>query len=202
MPVCRIAVLGNHTPRQCGIAAFTEDLAEALAQERPDADVMVVAMNDGQAYAYPARVQLTVEQDDLDAYEMAADDLNARAIDVLSVQHEFGIFGGPAGSYLLALLRRVRAPVVTTLHTVLECFTAEQLAVVEELALLSAKIVVMSERAVRFLVTQGVPRREDRIHPSWRPRDQCRPGGREVTPWSAGAHADPHLRAAVSQQGH
>jgi len=158
MPVRRIAVLGNHTPRQCGIAAFTEDLAQALADGSPEVDVVVAAMNDGRSYAYPARVRLTIEQDDLGAYEAAADDLNAGGIDVLSVQHEFGIFGGPAGSYLLTLLRRVRAPVVTTLHTVLEQFTAEQLAVVEELALLSAKIVVMSERAVRFLVAQGVPR--------------------------------------------
>ncbi len=158
MSVYRIAVLGNHTPRQCGIATFTDDLAQALAQDRPDVDVMVAAMNDGQTYAYPARVRLTVEQDDLDAYETAADKLNAREIDMLSVQHEFGIFGGPAGSYLLTLLRRVRAPIVTTLHTVLEHFTAEQLAVIEELAALSAKIVVMSERAVHFLVTQGVSR--------------------------------------------
>jgi len=158
MPVRRIAILGNHTPRQCGIASFTDDLAQALAQGRPDVEVVVAAMNDGRSYAYPARVQLTVEQDDLDAYDVAADELNARGIDMVSVQHEFGIFGGPAGSYLLTLLRRVRAPVVTTLHTVLEHFTAEQLAVVEELALLSAKVVVMSERAVRFLVAQGVPR--------------------------------------------
>ncbi len=158
MRVRRIAVLGNHTPRQCGIATFTEDLAQALADNRPDVDVVVAAMNDGRAYAYPARVQFTIEQDDFAAYEAAADDLNACGIDVLSVQHEFGIFSGPAGSYLLTLLRRVRAPIVTTLHTVLERFTPEQLAVVEELALLSAKIIVMSERAVRFLVAQGVPR--------------------------------------------
>ncbi len=158
MPARRIAVLGNHTPRQCGIATFTEDLAQALADGSPDVDVVAAAMNDGRSYAYPARVRLTIEQDNLDAYEAAADDLNACGIDVLSVQHEFGIFGGPAGSYLLTLLRRVRAPVVTTLHTVLERFTPEQLTVVEELALLSARIVVMSERAVRFLVEQGVPR--------------------------------------------
>jgi len=158
MPVRRIAVLGNHTPRRCGIATFTEDLAHALVQDRPDVDVMIIAMNDGQAYAYPPQVQLTVEQEDLDAYKTVADELNAREIDVLSVQHEFGIFGGPSGSYLLTLLRRVRAPIVTTLHTVLERFTDEQLAVIEELALLSAAIVVMSERAVHFLVAQGVPR--------------------------------------------
>ena len=157
MPVRRIAVLGNHTPRQCGIATFTDDLAQALEQHRPDTEVLVAAMNDGRVYGYPARVQLTVEQDDLDAYKAAADTLNALQIDVLSVQHEFGIFGGRAGSYLLTLLRRIRVPIVTTLHTVLERFTADQLAVVEELAALSARIVVMSERAVRFLVAQGVP---------------------------------------------
>jgi len=158
MSTRRICLLGNHAPRQCGIATFTDDLAEALSQGRPEAEVFVAALNDGRAYAYPARVQLTIEQDDLDAYGAAADDLNARKIDVLSVQHEFGIFGGPAGSYLLTLLRRVRAPIVTTLHTVLEQFTAEQLAVVEELAALSVGIVVMSERAIRYLVAQGVPR--------------------------------------------
>ena len=158
MPVRRIALLGNHTPRRCGIATFTDDLARALSQDRPGAEVLVAAMNDGHAYAYPAQVQLAIEQGDLDAYEAAADEFNARGIDVLSVQHEFGIFGGPAGSHLLTLLRRVRAPIVTTLHTVLERFTPEQLAVVEELAALSAGIVVMSERAVRFLAAQGVPR--------------------------------------------
>ncbi len=157
MPMRRICLLGNHTPRQCGIATFTDDLAQALSQARPETEVFVAAMNDGRTYAYPAQVQLTIEQDDLDAYETAADQLNARAIDVLSVQHEFGIFGGPAGSYLLTLLRRMRAPIVTTLHTVLEQFTAEQLAVVEELTALSTRVVVMSERAVRYLVAQGVP---------------------------------------------
>ncbi len=153
----RIAVLSTHTPRQCGIATFADDLAQAVAQVRPTAEVIVVAMNDGLTYPYPARVKLTIEQDDLAAYEAAADGLNALDIDVLSVQHEFGIFGGPDGSYLLTLLRRVRAPIVTTLHTVLETFTPQQYAVVEELVFLSARIVVMSERAVRFLVAQGVP---------------------------------------------
>lgn len=161
----RIALLGTYTPRQCGIATFTDDLARALVQARPEAEVLVVAMNDGQIYPYPPHVTVTVEQDDLAAYEAAADELNARGVDLVCVQHEFGIFGGPSGSYLLTLLRRVRAPVVTTLHTVLERFTPEQHAVIEELAALSTKIVVMSERAVRFLVAQGVPRQKiDFIH--------------------------------------
>ncbi len=154
----RIALIGSHTPRHCGIATFTDDLASAFAQVDPAPEVMVVAMNDGRSYSYPARVKLTIEQDDLASYERAADALNALNVDVLSVQHEFGIFGGPAGSYLLTFLRRVRVPIVTTLHTVLEHFTPDQQAVVEELVALSARVVVMSERAVRFLVAQGVPR--------------------------------------------
>ena len=160
VPSHRIAVLGNHTPRRCGIATFTEDLVQVLALERPGSEVFVAAMNDGRTYPYPARVQITVEQDDLAAYQAAADALNARGIDLLCVQHEFGIFGGPAGSYLLTLLRRVRAPIVTTLHTVLERFTAEQGAVIEELVALSARVVVMSECAVGFLVAQGVSRQK------------------------------------------
>ena len=154
----RIALLGNHSPRRCGIATFTDDLAESLANDPTAPEVLVVAMNDGRDYAYPPVVQLSVAQDDLAAYEATADALNARNIDVLCVQHEFGIFGGPAGSFLLTLLRRVRAPVVTTLHTVLESFTPEQWAVIEELSALSARLVVMSERAVRLLVAQGIPR--------------------------------------------
>jgi len=114
-------------------------------------------MNDGRTYNYPECVRLSIEQDNLATYKAAADELNRLDIDVLSVQHEFGIYGGPAGSYLLALLRRVHAPVVVTLHTVLKTFTPEQNAVIEELVVLSSALVVMSKRAVRFLVAQGVP---------------------------------------------
>ena len=157
MSISRIAMLSTYAPRQCGIATFAQDLVESIAKARPDAEIVVAGMNDGRVYDYPEHVRLSIDQDDLDAYEAAADALNRLDIDILSVQHEFGIYGGPAGSYLLALLRRVRAPVVTTLHTVLETFTPEQEAVIEELVALSSTVVVMSERAVRFLVAQGVP---------------------------------------------
>jgi glycosyltransferase involved in cell wall biosynthesis len=165
MSVRRIALIGTHPPRQCGIAVFMDDLAHALVQVSRDIEVLVVGMNDGQSYPYPVRVRVTIDQDTIAAYKAAADALNELDIDVLCVQHEFGIFGGPAGSYLLTLLRHVRAPVVTTLHTVLEKFTTEQCAVIEELIFLSEKVVVMSDRAVTFLVAQGVPRRKiDLIH--------------------------------------
>ncbi len=155
-----IALLGTHPPRRCGIATFTEDLAQSVADVEPGANVIVVAMNDGSAYPYPARVAVTIEQGELASYERAADQLNERGVDLLCVQHEFGIFGGPDGSYLLTLLRRARAPIVTTLHTVLERFTPGQAQVIEEIAALSTRLVVMSERAVRFLVAQGVPRQK------------------------------------------
>ncbi|PNY79764.1 glycosyltransferase family 4 protein [Deinococcus koreensis] len=157
MTIRRVLILGNHTPRQCGIATFTADLADALLAAQPALDVRVAAMNDGQAYEYPGRVVLSIDQHDHPDYLRAAAAINAMNVDVVCVQHEFGIFGGPAGSYLLGLLRALEAPVVTTLHTVLEEYSPEQRAVVEELTVLSERLVVMSERAVSFLTAQGVP---------------------------------------------
>lgn len=168
-----IAILGTYPPRRCGIATFTEDLAVALPAVRPAADVQIVAMNDGGSYAYPAQVTATIEQADLESYEAAADALNARSVDLVCVQHEFGIFGGPDGSYLLTLLRRLHAPIVTTLHTVLERFTPGQAQVVEELTALSSQIVVMSERAISFLVAQGVPRQKIVFVPHGVPDLRC-----------------------------
>src|SRR6187431_1280185 len=116
----RIALLGNHLPRHCGIATFTTDLSGAIAAEFSDTDCMVVAMNDaGKRYAYPPRVRFEVAESDIGSYKRAADYLNANKFDVVSVQHEYGIFGGKAGNYLLTLLRKLRIPIVTTLHTVL-----------------------------------------------------------------------------------
>ena len=97
--ISRFAVLGNHLPRQCGIATFTTDLTDAIAAELPDADCFVLAMNDaGRRHAYPPRVRFEIADGDLASYRRAADFLNVNQVDVLSVQHEYGIFGGKAGS--------------------------------------------------------------------------------------------------------
>src|ERR1019366_209901 len=118
--VRKIALLGNHTPRQCGIATFTTDLSDALALALPESDVFVAAMNDvGWHHAYPPRVRFQLPANELAAYRRAAGFLNLSAADVLCVQHEYGIFGGTAGSHLLSLLREIRMPIVTTLHTLL-----------------------------------------------------------------------------------
>jgi len=157
-PITRIAFLGNHLPRQCGIATFTTDLNDAIGTAFPRLDRIVVAMNDGgHRYAYPPQVRFELSDHDSDAYLRAADFLNVNTVDVLSVQHEYGIFGGKAGSHLLALLREVRMPVVSTLHTILGQPHDSQRKVMEELARLSERLVVMSEHGAALLrETYGV----------------------------------------------
>src|SRR5512146_254636 len=113
----RVAVVGNYLPRQCGIATFTTDLCEATSNECGSPRLFAVPVNATEpGYAYPARVRLAVAQDDLTSYEQAADFLNFTNFDLVCLQHEYGIFGGPAGSHILALLRLLKMPVITTLH--------------------------------------------------------------------------------------
>jgi glycosyltransferase involved in cell wall biosynthesis len=141
----RIAVVGNHLPRQCGIATFTTDLCDAITTEFGAAQVFVAAVNDSQrGYNYPARVRLQIAQDDLPSYRTAAAFLNSSAINLVSLQHEFGIYGGDAGSHVLELLRHLTKPVVTTLHTVLREPDTAQRAVMQELIGRSNRLVVMS----------------------------------------------------------
>jgi glycosyltransferase involved in cell wall biosynthesis len=148
----RIAVIGNHLPRQCGIATFTTDLCEALSAEYGTARLLAVPVNDTEAgYDYPARVRWTLAQDDLQSYQNAAEFLNFNNIDMVCLQHEYGIFGGQAGSHILHLLRALKMPVVTTLHTVLREPNPDQRAVMEEIAALSDRLIVMSQLSSQFL---------------------------------------------------
>lgn len=147
-----VAMLGNHIPRQCGIATFTSDLSSAIGEERPDLDCFVLAMNDvGTRHEYPERVRFELADGDLASYRRAADFLNLSGVDVLSVQHEYGIFGGKAGSYVLSMLRELRMPVVTTLHTILSTPSPDQRAVMDELTQISERIVVMSANGGELL---------------------------------------------------
>jgi glycosyltransferase involved in cell wall biosynthesis len=148
----RIAIVGNYLPRQCGIATFTTDLCEAISTECGAARLFAVPVNDTESgYAYPARVRLALAQDDLSSYEQAADFLNFTNFDLVCLQHEYGIFGGPAGSYILAFLRRLKMPVITTLHTVLREPSRDQRQVMEEIAALSDRLIVMSQLSAQFL---------------------------------------------------
>ncbi len=147
-----VAVIGNYLPRQCGIATFTTDLVEALSAEATDIYCWAAAMNDKpEGYAYPEKVRFEINQNKLTDYSTASQFLNISQTDIVSVQHEYGIFGGPAGSHLLKLLADLRMPVVTTLHTVLKDPSPEYRAVMGKIADLSDKLVVMSRKASDFL---------------------------------------------------
>src|SRR6266851_4034731 len=131
----RIAVIGNYLPRQCGIATFTTDLCEAISAEYGTARLLALPVNDTEnGYDYPARVRWSLAQDDLTSYQEAAEFLNFNNIDMVCLQHEYGIFGGPAGSHILRLLRGLKMPLVTTLHTVLREPDPNQLMVMSQLS--------------------------------------------------------------------
>jgi glycosyltransferase involved in cell wall biosynthesis len=148
-----VALIGTYIPRRCGIATFTADLAAGLSLAASDVRVGVVALNDTRdGYAYPEEVDFEVRQNELADYRVAADYLNTNRIDVVSVQHEYGIFGGSDGAHILKLLGQLRMPVVTTLHTVLKKPTDSQNNIVRELAAASDRLVVMSETGRRFLI--------------------------------------------------
>jgi glycosyltransferase involved in cell wall biosynthesis len=147
-----IAFLGDYVPRRCGIATFTADICEAVAAAFPDTQCIVGSVNDRpEGYDYPERVRFEFAERELDSYHRAAGFLNINNVEVVSVQHEFGIYGGPAGSHLLDLLREVRMPVVTTLHTVLSEPNDDQRHVMQQLDLLSNRFIVMAERGQRML---------------------------------------------------
>jgi glycosyltransferase involved in cell wall biosynthesis len=165
--VGRIAFIGNYLPRKCGIATFTSDLLAAVASEHPASECFAVAMNDIKAgYDYPDVVRFEIDDQDLSSYLRAADFLNINNVDVVCLQHEFGIFGGPAGSHILALLRELRMPVVVTLHTVLRQPRNDQRLVMQELIALATRLVVMSARGRQMLqdVYQAPPAKIDLIH--------------------------------------
>ncbi len=145
-------MIGNYLPRQCGIATFTTDLCGAIAAEYGTARLLALPVNDTpEGYDYPARVRWSLAQDDLTSYQEAADFLNFHNVDMVCLQHEYGIFGGPAGSHILHLLRRLKMPVVTTLHTVLREPNPDQLAVMQEIAELSDRLIVMTQLSSQFL---------------------------------------------------
>ncbi len=148
----RIAFIGNYLPRQCGIATFTTDLCESIAEEYKGTACIALPVNDTEAgYEYPARVRFELTEKDIESYRRAADFLNINNVDMVSLQHEYGIFGGKAGSYILTLLRELRMPIVTTLHTILRDPNADQRRVLEEIVSLSDRVVVMSKRGAEFL---------------------------------------------------
>lgn len=176
----RVAILGNHLPRRCGIATFTADLSDAISTAQPSLQCFVMAMNEaGGSHRYPGRVQFEIAAEELPAYRRAAEYLNTHPVDVVSIQHEYGIFGGPAGSHVLELLRELRVPVVTTLHTILAEPNPAQRQVMDTLSSLSARLVVMSGEGARILQeVHGVPANKIDLIPHGIPEVATRELGR------------------------
>lgn len=148
----KIAFVGDYLPRKCGIATFTHDMYASVSGQFPEAECFIVPVNDrSEGYDYPPEVRFEIEEQDLENYLRAADFLNFSNTDLVCLQHEYGIFGGPSGSHVLGLLRDLRMPVVTTLHTVLKEPSVDQRRTLEQVCDLSARVVVMTERARQFL---------------------------------------------------
>ncbi len=149
-----VAFIGDYLPRQCGIATFTADLYKAYTQFQPNVHPIVVSVNDTpEGYSYPDEVRYEFYQHDLESYVKAAEFLNSKNMDVVCLQHEYGIYGGSAGSYILTLLRNLTMPIVTTFHTILKTPDQDQLVVLKSIADLSARVVCMSEKGREFLIS-------------------------------------------------
>lgn len=150
----RYAFIGNSLPRRCGIATFTTDLQQAIEKSPPYEPCGIVAMNDyGRTYDYPPTVRLQIDDRRVGDYERAADALNRARCEVVSLQHEFGIFGGEAGSHIMALVTRLTVPLVTTLHTVLSQPTPAQRRVLGGIVDASSRVIVMAEKGRELLRT-------------------------------------------------
>ncbi len=147
-----IALIGSYPPRRCGIATFTADLAAAIVDNDANIECIILAMNDRRdGYAYPNTVKFEISQDKLNEYPLAADFLNLRNVDAVCLQHEYGIFGGQRGSFIIELAKNLKSPLITTLHTVLRDPLAEERKIINQLADLSASLVVLSQCAADFL---------------------------------------------------
>ncbi len=147
-----LSMVGTYLPRQCGIATFSNDLRDAIAAEIGHGNARIVALDDQPGgYPYPDEVCFQIAQQDRPAYRTAAELLNINQSDVAVIQHEYGIYGGQDGSYVIELMRRLRMPIMTVLHTVLTDPTKGQRAAMREIVQMSDRLVVMSHVAENIL---------------------------------------------------
>ena len=148
----RIAYVSTYPPRECGIANFTKDLTDAVDQLHEFRPSVVIAINEkGAIYKYDRRVRFQIERDSIDDYVQAAHYANLSKVDLVNLQHEFGLFGGEWGEYINSLLADLQKPVVTTLHTIVPNFGSDARTVLERIAENSSSIVVMTKTALQLL---------------------------------------------------
>jgi len=157
----KIAYISTYPPRECGIATFNQNLMRAISANFPERGSLlqggfVVALNDSeniQEYEYPEEVKYVIRQNHQKDYIRAANYINTSSADVCIMEHEFGIYGGESGIYILPLLNRLEKPLISILHTILKDPSYVQRIIIREIAEQSSKIIVMSQRAVEFLTT-------------------------------------------------
>ncbi len=153
----KIAFIGTYPPRECGIGTFTNNLLDSVLQtkkaEESISEAFVVAVDDHNlTYDYPEEVKITIRQENQEDYLKAAKYINLSGADFCILQHEFGIFGGQNGVYILPLLHRLEIPMAVTLHTILKTPSYNEKAVIQEIGKMAQKIIVMSQKAIDFLV--------------------------------------------------
>ncbi len=151
----KLAFIGTFPPRECGIGAFTNDLFNSMLVNKENGyEGFVIALNDfNNNYEYPEEVKLTIRQEHQEDYLQAVKFINLSGADLCILEHEFGIFGGQNGVYILPLLYRLGVPLIVTLHTILKTPSYNEKAVLQEICKMAHKIVVMSHKAIEFLVS-------------------------------------------------
>ncbi|WP_282017626.1 glycosyltransferase family 4 protein [Salegentibacter mishustinae] len=154
----KIAYIGTYPPRECGIGTFTQNLAFAMTSKKHQGEKLhkrlIIAMNDyDETYTYPPEVKLTIRQEQQADYLKAANFINSNGVDVCILEHEFGIFGGSGGVYVLPLLYHLKIPIIVTLHTILENPSYTEKAILKEICKMADSIVVMNQMAITFLTS-------------------------------------------------
>jgi len=153
----KIAFIATYPPRECGIGTFTNNLFKSMLvndeSKSKGHEGFVVALNDNDlTYDYPEEVKLTIRQDHQEDYLQAVKFIKLSVADLCILEHEFGIFGGQSGVYILPLLHRLEIPLIVTLHTILKTPTYNEKVVLQEICKMAHHIVVMSHKAIEFLV--------------------------------------------------
>ena len=153
----RIGYLSSYPPRECGIANFTKDLIDAIS-EINDFKHSIIAINEkGGIYDYDRRVKFKIDRDNKEDYVKAAEYVNASNIQIVVIQHEFGLFGGDHGEYIKIFLENVKKPIITTLHTVQPDFDPKTIEVLKNIVERSEAIVVIAHAAINMLKNQAIP---------------------------------------------
>ena len=154
----KLAIIGTYPPRECGIGAFTNNLFNSILSinesGKSEHEGIVVALNDNNlTYEYPEEVKLTIRQEQQEDYLQAVEFINLSGVDLCVLEHEFGIYGGNSGVYILPLLHKLEVPIVVTLHTILKTPSYNEKAILSEICKMAHKIVVMSHKAIEFLIS-------------------------------------------------